>query len=67
MIIEYLTRLDLISKQKHLLDMLKWEDKDTMSTDDIVKAVACPLNLGIHDLDGSLKHTFMLMISWVQQ
>ncbi len=50
LIIEYSTRPDLISKQKHLLDMLKWEDEDTMTIGDFVKAVACPLNPGLPDL-----------------
>jgi hypothetical protein len=40
----------MISKHKHLLDMLKWEDEDTMTINDFVKAVACPLNPGLPDL-----------------
>ena len=55
LIIEYSTRPDLISKHKHLLDMLKWEDEDTMAIDDFVKAVACPLNPGLPDLDEFLE------------
>ena len=51
LIIEYSSRPDLISKHKHLLDMLKWEDKDTMAINDFVKAVACPLNPGFPYLD----------------
>ncbi len=35
--------------------MLKWEDEDTMTIDDFVKAVACPLNPGLPDLDGILE------------
>ncbi len=38
-----------------LLDMLKWEDEDTMAIDDFVKAVACPLNPGLPDLDEFLE------------
>ena len=30
--------------------MLKWEDEDTMTIGDFVKAVACPLNPGLPDL-----------------
>ena len=54
LIIEYSTRLDLIPKHKDLLDMLKWEDKDT-HMGDFVRAVACPLNPGIQDFNGFLK------------
>ncbi len=46
--------LDLVLKHKHLLDMLKWEDED-IHIGEFVQAVACPLNPGIQDLDGSLK------------
>ena len=35
--------------------MLKWEDEDTMAIDDFVKAVACPLNPGLPDLDEFLE------------
>ena len=35
--------------------MLKWEDEDTMVVDDFARAIACPLNHGIPELDGSLK------------
>ena len=35
--------------------MLKWEDEDTMTIDDFVKAVACPLNPGLPDLDEFLE------------
>jgi hypothetical protein len=45
---------DLVSKHKHLLDMLKWEDED-IHIGEFIQAVACPLNPGIQDLDGSLK------------
>ena len=54
LIIEYSTRLDLISKHKDLLDMLKWEDEDT-HMGNFVWAVACPLNPGIQDFNGFLK------------
>jgi hypothetical protein len=54
LIVEYSTRLDLILKHKHLLDMLQWEDED-IHTGEFVQAIACPLNLGIPDLDRSLK------------
>ena len=54
LIIEYSVRLDLISKHKDLLDMLKWEDEDT-HMGDFVRAVACPLNSGIQDLNGFLE------------
>ncbi len=47
-------RFDLILEHKHLLDMLKWEDKD-IHIGEFVQAVACPLNPGIPDLDGSLE------------
>jgi hypothetical protein len=46
--------LDLVSKHKHLLDMLKWEDDD-IHIGEFVQAVACPLNPGIQDLDRSLE------------
>jgi len=55
LIIEYFTRPDLISTHKHLLNMLKWEDKDTMVVDDFARAIARPLNHGIPELDGSLE------------
>jgi len=35
--------------------MLKWEDEDTMVVDDFARAIACPLNHGIPELDGSLE------------
>jgi len=35
--------------------MLKWEDEDTMAVDDFARAIACPLNHGIPELDGSLE------------
>ena len=35
--------------------MLKWEDANTMAIDDFVKAVACPLNPGLPDLDKFLE------------
>ena len=54
LIIEYSTRLDLISKHKDLLDMLKWEDEDT-HMGNFVRVVACPLNPGIQDFNGFLK------------
>jgi hypothetical protein len=54
LIIDYSTRLDLISKHKDLLDMLKWEDEDT-HIGEFVRAVACPLNPGIQDLNGFLE------------
>ena len=54
LIIEYSTRLDLISKHKDLLDMLKWEDEDT-HMGNFVWAVACPLNPGIQDFNGFLE------------
>ncbi len=54
LIIEYSMRLDLITKHKDLLDMLKWEDEDT-HMGDFVQAVACPLNSCIQDLDGFLE------------
>ena len=54
LIIEYSTRLDLISKHKDLLDMLKWEDEDT-HMGNFVRAVACPLNPGIQDFNGFLE------------
>ncbi len=41
LIIEYFTRPDLISTHKHLLNMLKWEDKDTMVVDDFAKLAGC--------------------------
>jgi len=47
LIIKYSTRPDLISTHKHLLDMLKWEDEDTMVVDYFARAIACPLNHGI--------------------
>jgi hypothetical protein len=34
--------------------MLKWEDED-IHVGEFVQAVACPLNPGIQDLDGSLE------------
>jgi hypothetical protein len=55
LITEYSTKPNLISKHEHLIDVLKWEDEDTMTIDDFVKAVACPLNPGIPDLDGILE------------
>ena len=55
MITEYSTRPDLISKHEHLLGMLKWEDEDTMTIDEFAKAVACPLNPGLPDLDEILE------------
>ncbi len=54
LLIEYLTRSDLIKKHKHLLDMLVWEDNNTW-TRDLVQAVKCPLSPGIPDLDGNLE------------
>jgi hypothetical protein len=54
LIIEYSTRLDLILKRKHLLDMIQWEDKD-IHTGEFVQAIAYPLNPGIPDLDRSLE------------
>jgi hypothetical protein len=54
LIIEYCTRLNLIRKHKHLLDMLTWEDED-IHVGEFVQAVACPLNPGIQNLDGSLE------------
>jgi hypothetical protein len=54
LIIQYLTRLDLISKHKELLDMLKWEDEDTHIAE-FVRAIACPLNPGIQNLNGFLE------------
>jgi len=54
LIIEYSTRLDLISKHKDLLDMLKWEDEDT-HMGNFVWVVACPLKPGIQDFNGFLE------------
>jgi hypothetical protein len=54
LIIKYSTRPDLIRKHKHLLNMLKWEDED-IHVGEFVQTVACPLNLGIQDLDGNLE------------
>ena len=54
LIIEYSMRLDLISKHKDLLDILKWEDEDT-HMGNFVWAVACPLNPGIQDFNGFLE------------
>lgn len=54
LIIEYSTRSDLISKHKELLDKLKWEDEDTHIRE-FVRAIACPLNPGIQDLEGFLE------------
>jgi hypothetical protein len=54
LLIEYSTRLDLIAKHKHLLDMIVWEDEDIYSSE-LVRAVRCLLNPGIPDLDGSLE------------
>jgi hypothetical protein len=48
-------RLNLISTHKHLLDMLKWDDEDDMTIDDFARAIACPLNHGIPEHDGSLE------------
>jgi hypothetical protein len=53
LIIEYLMRFNLILEYKHLLDMLKWEGED-IHMGELVQAVACPLNPGILNLDGSL-------------
>ena len=55
LIIKYFTRPNLISTHKHLLDMLKWEDEDTIDIDNLARGIACPLNHGIPELDGSLK------------
>jgi hypothetical protein len=44
----------LISKHKHLLEMLKWEDED-IYIGELVQAVECPLNPGVPDLNGSLE------------
>ena len=55
LIIKYFTRPNPISTHKHLLDMLKWEDEDTMVVDDFSRAIACPLNHGIPELNGSLE------------
>ncbi len=53
-ILEYSMRSDLIKKHKHLLNMLVWED-DNIYVADMVQATKCPLNPGIHDLDGTLE------------
>jgi hypothetical protein len=47
-------KLDLVSKHKYLLDMLKWENED-IHIGEFVQAVACPLNPGIQDLNGCLE------------
>jgi hypothetical protein len=47
-------RLDLIKNYKNLLNILVWEDEHSSITD-LVKAVRCPLNPGIPDLDRNLK------------
>jgi hypothetical protein len=47
-------RLDLIKKHTHLLNILVWEDEHSSITD-LVKAVKCPLNPGIPDLDRNLE------------
>jgi hypothetical protein len=46
--------LDSVSKHEHLLDMLKWEEED-IHIGEFVQVVACPLNQGIQDLNGSLE------------
>ena len=48
-------RLNLISTHKHLLDMLKWDNENDMAIDDFARAIACPLNHGIPEHDGSLE------------
>ena len=35
--------------------MLKWEDEGTIIVDEFAKAVACPLNPGLPDLDEILE------------
>jgi hypothetical protein len=35
--------------------MLKWEDEDTIIVDEFAKAVACPSNPGLPDLDEILE------------
>ena len=54
MIIKYLKIFDLVLRHKLLLDMLKWENEDKYIRE-FSKAVACPLNPGIPDLDGIIK------------
>ena len=55
LIIEYSMSLDLISKHKDLLDILKWEDENSTHMGNFVRADACPLNPGIQDFNGSLE------------
>jgi hypothetical protein len=50
----YLMRMDLVEKHKHLLDMLVWEDGDTL-IGVLVQAVRCPFNPGIPDQHGPLE------------
>ena len=50
----YLMRMDLVEKHKHLLNMLVWEDEDTLIAD-LVQTVRCPLNPSIPDQHGPLE------------
>ncbi len=43
-----------MEKHKHLLDMLVWENRDTLVCD-LVQAARCPLNPGIPDHDAPLE------------
>ena len=54
LIIKYSMSSVLVLKHKLLLDMLKWENEDRYAGE-FIRAVACPLNPGIPDLDGSLE------------
>ncbi len=55
LIVEYSMRPDLVvSKHEDLLDVLKWEDENT-HVGELVRAVVCPLNPGIQDLNGPLE------------
>ena len=54
LIVEYSMRPDLVSKHKDLLDILKWEEENDL-VGELVRAVACPLNPGIQDLNGPLE------------
>jgi hypothetical protein len=47
-------KVDLIEMHKDLLNVIVWEDKNSIIPD-LVQAVKCPLNTGILDLDGNLK------------
>ena len=55
LIVEYSMRPDLVSKHNDLLDILKWEEENDLVGGELVRAVACPLNPGIQDLNGPLE------------